>query len=221
MDAARVAFASAAKLLPAVADDLLDGTNLELLDEIIAARPRSGVPGLDYATTERWFASREGIWFATDSELPRSMATYLERSRSEDPADRAVAALKLPIAPRVTNNARDDEAGFARLLELLDDPDPDVRRAAASGLGQWRAIEALGPILALLETETGDRSSPFAAAATFIAFDRSDEQRREVVRALEVFASRGDAAAAQVKELAWRIDGSPKARYPRSTELWS
>jgi len=64
-------FQDAADLLRTYAIDLLDGQGLGSLDEIIASRPARGVPGLDFPVEESWASSAEGLWFATDSELPR------------------------------------------------------------------------------------------------------------------------------------------------------
>jgi hypothetical protein len=74
-------FQEGSALLRRHAADIVAGDNLELLDDIILRRPQIGVPGLDFPTTEPWFASREGLWFFTDAELPLPTRTYLERSR--------------------------------------------------------------------------------------------------------------------------------------------
>jgi hypothetical protein len=98
------AFARGADLLRTHCSDLLAGENLEALDDIIAKRPRFGVPGLEFPVTEPWFLSQEGVMFTTDSEKPRDMSAYLERTRSADPATRAVGALKIVIASRGTKD---------------------------------------------------------------------------------------------------------------------
>jgi hypothetical protein len=100
----------------------------------------------------------------------------------------------------------------------LDDSDPDVRRAAASALGEWRDPDALDEVLSLVEREPGDEVSPVAAAATFIALDRSKTDRQRTLDALNQFAARGSVAAEQVGELAWRLDGS--RGYPKVMKLW-
>jgi hypothetical protein len=211
------AFAGGAQLLRAHAADLLAGQNLHDLDAIVAGRPRRGVPGLDFPVAEPWALSQEGVMFTTDSELPRDMAHEIGRSRSDDPTIRAVAALKMVIAGRGTGDEGAVAAGHARLHELLRDADRDVRRAAASALGEWRDADALDEVLALLEQEPADQISPVAAAATFIALDGSDDDRRRTLDALRLFASRGDVGAAQVAELQPRLEGS--GGYPRVVRL--
>jgi HEAT repeat protein len=109
-------------------------------------------------------------------------------------------------------------AGHQRLHELLDDTDADVRRAAASALGEWGDRDALDEVLSLLEREPGDVVSPVAAAATFIALDSGKTDRQRVLEALHQFAARGSIAADQVGELAWRLDGS--RGYPKVMKLW-
>lgn len=217
-DSMEEAFARGANLLRAHAADLLAGENLNVLDEIVAKRPRDGVPGLDFPVAEPWALSQEGVMFATDSEMPRDMAHYIERTRSEDSATRAVGALKIVIASRGTRDKSAVAAGHERLHDLLKDADRDVRRAAASALGEWRDRDALDDLLALLEHEPGDAVSPVAAAVTFIALDGSKGDRERTLDALNRFAARGEVAAAQVGELAWRLDGS--RGYPRVVKLW-
>lgn len=217
-DALEATFARGAELLRTHGSDLLDGQNLDVLDDIIAKRPRFGVPGLDFPVSEPWALSQEGVMFATDSEMPRDMAHYVERTRSEDTATRAVGALKVVTASRGTKDGKALAAGHQRLHELLDDPEADVRRAAASALGEWRDTDALDEVLTLLEREPGDEVSPVAAAATFIALDSGKVDRQRALDALHRFASRGAVAAGQVDELAWRLDGS--RGYPRVMKLW-
>jgi len=198
-------FIRGAQGLRAHCDDLLRGQNLELLDEIIAARPRRGVPGLDFPAEKPWAASQEGIWFFTDSQLPQTIETYLERSRRDEPIDRAVAALKLPVGIRGTRDQVEIAAAHARLRELLGDPDPDVRRAAASSLGLERDTDSLDRIIELLDLEAGDEPSPYAAAATFIALYESPDLRHRVRDRLHEFAHKSPVAARQVKELERRL----------------
>jgi hypothetical protein len=198
-------FARGAQALRTHCDDLLDGQNLELLDEIIAARPRRGVPGLDFPAEKPWAASQEGIWFFTDSQLPQTIEIYLERSQGDEPIDRAVAALKLPVGIRGTQDEVEIAAARTRLRELLDDPDTDVRRAAASSLGLVSDQDSLDRIIELLDLDPGDEPSPYAAAATFIALDMSPDLRKRVRDRLHEFAGRSPVAARQVKELDWRL----------------
>ena len=212
------AFARGADLLRAHATDLLAGQNLDVLDEIVAKRPHDGVPGLDFPVAEPWALSQEGVMFTTDSEMPRDMAQYIARTRPEDPATRAVGALKIVIASRGTRDQSALAAGHERLHDLLKDADMDVRRAAASALGEWRDPDALDELLALLEHEPGDAVSPVAAAGTFIALDGSKGDRERTLDALHRFAARGEVAAGQVSELTWRLDGS--RGYPRVVKLW-
>jgi len=219
-DEAELVLALGATLLRTYGIDLLHGVNLDVLDDIIAKRPRRGVPGLDFPTSEPWALSAEGVLFTTDSEVPREMATYLERSRSSDPKVRALAALKIVIAARGTNDQTLLADGYDRLHELLGDPDADVYRAAASALGQWTDPNALDDILPLLDQEPGDRMSPVAAAMTFIAIDGSDPDKKRVLEALRRFATRGPVPAAQVDELAWRLGEGPSRGYPRGVRLW-
>lgn len=184
------------------ASDVVAGQNLELLDDIIAGRPRFGVPGLDYKASKPWFASAEGVWMFTDSEMPKSMTEYLDRSHSPDPAKRALAALKIVVAARIDDPA-DIELGHARLHELLSDPDTDVRRAAGSALGELGDVDALDELLELLDTEV--EASPFAAAAAFVAIDAATDVRERVLSALIEFGAKSDSASTQVGQLAWRI----------------
>lgn len=217
-DALEATFASGAELLRTHGADLLDGQNLDLLDDIIARRPRLGVPGLDFPVSEPWALSQEGVMFTTDSEMPRDIAFYIERTQSEDTAIRAVGALKIVIASRGTKDRKALAAGHVRLHELLDDPAADVRRTAASALGEWRDTDALDEVLVLLEREPGEEVSPVAAAATFLALFSGKVDRQRTLDALRQFASRGSVAAGQVDELAWRLDGS--RGYPRIMKLW-
>lgn len=214
------AFARGAMLLRTHAGDLLEGRNLDSLDDIITRRPHHGVPGLDFPVDEPWAASAEGVWFTTDFELPRDMETYLERSRSGDPRGRAVAALKIVVASRGTSDTASLAAGHNRLHELLADPDADVRRAAASALGEWRDADALDQLLLLLDGEPGNSATPIAAAMTFIALDLPKADRQRVLESLRRFAASGTDAEAQVHELAWRLgDGTPRG-YSRVVRLW-
>lgn len=211
-------FARAASLLRDVASDQLAGRNLELLDEIIAKRPRRGVPGLDFPVAEPWAASREGLWFTTDfSGPPPGIADTIEASNSPDATARATAALQL--VPGLAEDRSESTAAFGRLVELLADPNLDVRRAAASSLSEWGELSVLGTILDLLASEAGDTASPFAAAATFLAIEQAPELRKRVREALDQFASRGRPAREQVAELRWRLDDHPP-RYPRVSEVW-
>jgi hypothetical protein len=120
-----------------------------------------------------------------------------------------VAALKLGVATR--GNDPEADEGYARLRELLRDPDANVRRAAASSLGLLGAVDALDEILELLEREA--EPTPVAAAATFIAIRAPQRVQERVVAALDRFASMGDANAAQVDELRWRIGGGRRRGY--------
>lgn len=219
-DALDVTLAEGADLLLTHCRDILAGRNLELLDDIIDKRPRLGVPGLDYPTSEPWAMSAEGVLFTTDSEMPREMSVYLERSQSADPEARAVAALKIVIASRGTRDRAMLAAGHDRLHALLADHDADVYRAAASALGEWRDADALDEILPLLEREPGDRLSPVAASITFIAIDRPKPDKQRVVEALRRFGSRHSVAAEQVDQLAWRLGGGKSRGYPRVVKLW-
>ena len=150
------------------------------------------------------------MWTFTDSQMPRDVATYLAQSRSEQPTDRVVAALKLPVGMRGTHDEGALLAARLRLRELLDDPDADVRSAAASALGEIADRESLDEFLRLLDFEDGNESSAFAAAATFVSFDAPDDVRQRVLQRLHSFAAKGPSAAAQVAELAWRLgEGKP------------
>jgi hypothetical protein len=217
-EALGVTFARGAELLRMNGSDLLDGQNLDVLDDIVAQRPHLGVPGLDFPVSEPWALSQEGVMFTTDSEMPGDMARYLERTQADDSATRAVGALKIVIASRGTKDRKALAAGHERLHDLLNDPAADVRRAAASALGEWRDTDALNEVLMLLEREPGDEVSPIAAAATFIALDSGQVDRQRTLDALRQFATRGSVAAGQVDELAWRLDGS--RGYPRVMKLW-
>jgi hypothetical protein len=197
--------ASGAELLRAVAADQLAGRNLGLLDDIIAARPHRGVPGLDFPTADPWFASQEGLWFGTDYRGPFDIGVALQDSKSADPTERAIAALHL--IPGVAPDPNDSERAFERLTQLLADPDPNVRRAAGSTLALWRDPSVLGALVELLDTERGDAPSPFAASATFVAIFQRPEVRQVARDALDRFASRGHAASDQVALLRWRLDG--------------
>jgi hypothetical protein len=206
-------FARGAAFLQGVASDQLAGRNLELLDEIIANRPHRGVPGLDFPVTEPWAASQEGLWFTTDfAGPPLTLGEAIGGSTSPDATARATAALRLH--PGLGKGRADRAAAFGRLVELLADPDLDVRRAAASSLSEWRDLAVLDTILNLLDDETGEVASPFAAAATFLAIGQAPELRERVRDALDRFASRGKLAREQVAQLRWRIDDRPR-RYPR------
>lgn len=202
------------RLVRAHAQDLLRGSNLDLIDELIAARPKLGVPGLDYPAERPWAESAEGLRFGTDSERPRSVETYLDRSSSPDPSERAAAALKLSAALR-GDDVPDEtyDLGCRCLQELLQDPDADVRAAAASSAAEIEHMPALPRILELLDEEDGATTSAYAAAATFLVLFRPREVRSEVRRHLRQFAAKGPAARAQVQLLEWRI-GTER---PRST----
>jgi hypothetical protein len=210
-------FARAANLLREVATDQLAGRNLERLDDLIAKRPHRGVPGLDFPVVEPWAASQEGTWFTTDFSGPIPIGDAINASMSEDATARAIAALRL--LPGLAKRRVDQQLAYERLHELLADPDPNVRRAAASSLGQWGDASAVGRILELLEGEPGDVASPFAAAATFLAIEQSTELRQSVRAALDRFATRGRAAEEQVAKLRWRLDDRPP-HYPRVTHVF-
>ena len=211
-------FGRAATLLKDVAPDQLAGRNLELLDEIIAKRPHRGVPGLDFPVTEPWASSQEGLWFTTDfTGPPVRLAAAIDASNAPNATTRATAALRLH--PGLAKGRGESAAAFGRLVELLADPDLDVRRAAASSLSEWRELSVLDAILDLLAAEAGDAASPFAAAATFLAIEQAPELRQRVRDALDRFASRGRPAREQVAELRWRLDDRPP-HYPRVTQVW-
>jgi hypothetical protein len=211
-------FARGAALLREAASDQLAGNDLEVLDEIIAKRPHRGVPGLDYPVTEPWASFQEGLWFTTDfSGPPPKLPDAIDASKAPDATTRATAALRLHAG--LSNNRGERAAALERLIELLADPDLDVRRAAASTLSEWRELSVVDPILKLLDAEAGDTSSPFAAAATFLAIGGAPELRRQVRDALDRFASRGRPAHEQVAELRWRLAGRPP-RYPRVSRQW-
>jgi hypothetical protein len=197
-------FARGAELLRAVAADQLAGRSLGLLDDIIATRPHRGVPGLDYPTTEPWFASQEGLWLSTDFRGPVPIAEALQDSHSADSTERAIAALHL--IPGLATSALEDEQAFDRLTQLLSDSDLNVRRAAASTLAMWRNPAVLDAVVELLDGEPGDAPSPFAATATFVAIFKRPEVRQLAREALDRFASRGPAASEQVALLRWRLE---------------
>jgi hypothetical protein len=210
-------FARAAEVLREVATDQLAGRKLELLDDLIAKRPHRGVPGLDFPVAEPWAVSQEGTWFTTDFSRPIPIGDAISASMSQDASARVVAALRL--LPGLAKRHVDQRRAYERLRELLADPDPDVKRAAASSLGQWGDVSAVKPILELLEGEHGDTASPFAAAATFLAIEHSRELRQDVRAALDRFATRGRAAEEQVAKLRWRLDDRPP-HYPRVTQVF-
>lgn len=198
-------FARAAELLKEAARDQIAGRNLDLLDEIIASRPRRGVPGLDFPVTEPWASSQEGLWFATDfSGAPPALQDELAATRSPDARTRATAALLLHPGLADENNQAAD--AFGRLAELLADEDPDVRRAAASTLAEWRDPSVLDTVLALLDAEPGDAPSPLAASATLLAIGQPEGLRQRVREALDRFAGRGRPAARQAALLRWRLE---------------
>lgn len=130
---------------------------------------------------------------------------------------RATAALRLH--PGLAKGRREKAPSFDRLVELLADPDLDVRRAAASSLHEWNDLSVLDAILDQLDAEAGDVVSPFAAAATLLAIGQAPELRRRVRDALDSFAARGRPAQEQVRVLHWRLDDRPP-RYPRVIEVW-
>jgi hypothetical protein len=211
-------FDRAATLLRDVAPDQLAGRNLELLDEIIATRPHRGVPGLDFPVAEPWASSQEGLWFTTDlTGPPLRLTAVIDASKAPNATTRATAALRLD--PGIANGHGESAAAFGRLVELLVDPDLDVRRAAASSLSEWQELSVLDAILGLLAAEAGDAASPFAAAATFLAIEQAPELRQRVRDALDRFASRGRPAREQVADLRWRLDDHPP-HYPRVTRVW-
>ena len=211
-------FARASALLQEVAADQLAGRNLEILDDIVARRPHRGVPGLDFPVSEPWAPSQEGLWFRTKFSGPHaSLDELLKASNSTDPIVRATAALELQ--PTVGKRRDAQEIVFGRLVDLLADVEPDVRRAAASALSEWRQVSVLDAILAQLEKEPGDAASPFAASATFLAIGRAPEVRQQVRDALDRFASRGQSASRQVEKLRWRLDDHPR-QYPRLIQVW-
>lgn len=188
-----------------------------MLDDIIEKRPHRGVAGLDFPVAEPWAASQEGFWFTTDFRGPIPINETIAASRTTDASARASAALQL--LPGLAKRRQEQQAAYARLGELLADPDPDVRRAAASSLGQWGEVAAVGPILEQLDAEPGDAASPFAAAATFLAIEQSPELRRAVQDALDRYAARGSAAQEQVTELRWQLDDHPRS-YPRIMQVF-
>lgn len=210
-------FARAGAHLRDVAADQLAGRNLDLLDDIVAKRPHRGVPGLDFPVAEPWASSQEGFWFTTDFRGPMPIGQAIAASRTTEASARASAALRL--LPGLAEGMPDQQAAFERLRELLADPDSDVRRAAASSLGQWGDVSVLRPILELLSAEPGDAASPFAAAATFLAIDQTRELRLVVQDALDRFAARGSAAQEQVSELRWRLDDHPRG-YSRIMQVF-
>lgn len=211
-------FATAAGLLREVAAEQLAGRNLELLDQIVAERPRRGVAGLDFPAAEPWAASQEGLWFTTDFVgSPPSIAESIVATHATDATARATAALRLN--PGIAKG-RESNAALGRLVKLLDDSDPNVRRAAASSLSEWGDRSVVGRILGLLDGEAGNAASPFAAAATFLAIGESSDLRQEVRDALDRFAIRGQPAREQVAELRWRLDDRPR-QYPRVSRVWS
>jgi hypothetical protein len=211
-------FARAAALLREVAPDQLAGRNLNVLDEIIARRPHRGVPGLDFPVAEAWASSQEGLWFTTDfAGPPVRIAAAIDASKSPRAVTRATAALRLH--PGLAKGRRESAAAFGRLVELLADPDLDVRRAAASSLSEWAELSVLDAILDLLAAEAGDAGSPFAASATFLAIEQPPELRQRVRDALDRFAGRGPLAQEQVAQLRWRLDDRPP-HYPRISQVW-
>lgn len=210
-------FERGASLLREVAADQLAGENLEVLDDIIAERPQIGVPGLDFRAAEPWASSQEGFWFVTGGPPATSVDPAVDATRAGSARSRATAALR--IVPGLARGPEEKRAGVRRLRELLNDPVADVRKAAASSLGQWSDTSSLGRILDLLEAEPGDAYSPFAAAAAFLAIEKDRQLRGTVVSALDRFASRGHAASEQVERLRWRLEDRPP-RYPRVIEHW-
>lgn len=211
------AFARGANLLRDVALSLVKGNGLEVLDEIIAARPHWGVPGLDFPVDDPWYASQEGFWLLTDFTSPRqSFERRMEATAARDPTARAVAALSLGPGD---GDSRQQAEALGRVRSMLDDVDNDVRRAAASSLSNWDDVAALPRLLGLLETEPADASTPVAAAATFLAIDQPSAVRAEVRDALDRFGRRGSAAARQVEQLRWRLEAHPRG-YPRHIKAY-
>lgn len=210
-------FERGASLLREVAADQLAGQNLEVLDEIIAERPQLGVPGLDFPVDEPWATSQEGFWFVTGGPPATSVDDAVDATRAGSASSRATAALR--IVPGLARGPEEQRAAVRRLRELLNDPEADVRKAAASSLSEWSDMFSLGRILDLLEAEPGDAYSPFAATATFLAIEKDRQLRGTVVSALDRFASRGHVASEQVERLRWRLDDRPP-RYPRVIQHW-
>lgn len=71
-------------------------------------------------------------------------------------------------------------------------------------------LDSLDRIIELLGLEQGEVPSPFAAAATFIAYELAPDRQHEVLDRLHEFAGKGATAALQVTELAWVLgEGNP------------
>lgn len=106
----------------------------------------------------------------------------------------------------------------ARLLELLADPDPTVRRATSSSLGSRRKRAAFQPMLALLADEPGDLLSPVAVALVRMGDVLRPAEIMQLRSALGAFAAQGGVAARQVAKISPWVDAIEHRRLHRPTE---
>ncbi len=210
-----VQLAQAADLLRTHAAGLFDGTDPDLLDRVIAARRRHGIPGYDTPWSEPWRIGAEGGWHIKDPK-PIDVATAIANSRDGDTVARATAALQLVISARIEHDTQTSVDAHCRLHQLLVDDEADVRCAAASALAEWGDTDAIPVVLELLEAEPGDRPSAMAWAATILTCraihfkEPTAPYPEDVLDALWRFGRRGVPAAEQMRQLTWRLGaGTP------------
>ncbi len=135
---------------PAVIDDmlaLLGDSDTEfrfaVQDALLRMGPGVVIPLGEYLDKSDGTAAELGLELAAAIAEPRFLAAGLLHSRNEDPSVRTSAV-------RLLASIGSDESKN-RLMEALNDPVPDVRAAAAAGLGKmrhWPAAVQLSKMLA-------------------------------------------------------------------------
>ncbi|HEX6185390.1 MAG TPA: HEAT repeat domain-containing protein [Pyrinomonadaceae bacterium] len=123
-------------------DRTVIGTRDPLARQVIAAELLSALAGRNPQRRERAGAAfvEEGYYDETARDLRAADA----------PAERAAAARSLALLG--------DRAATPLLVEALEDPSLDVRRAAVEALGALRDPAAVAPLEALLERERNERN---------------------------------------------------------------
>ncbi|MBW3534320.1 MAG: HEAT repeat domain-containing protein [Gemmatimonadetes bacterium] len=194
-------------MAPAVADALSGADDRSARRNFVEALVRLGEPGLRQAEAmledSRWFVVRNAVAILGDVGGPRAVEHLTSTLAHEDPRVRRETLMGLA---RIGG----DDAGML-VAGKLEDPDPEVRAAAAMAVGALRVERAQRSLQALLEGE----DDPNVLVQTLVALGQLGDPGAVVAiekKAVGSFFSRPPTPVRLAAYRALAAIGTPRAR---------